>query len=71
MLRQVHPHSAGVLRRSHYWREQVLFTIRMSYRCYDVGCLGAPFCNPGRGVVRRDHSLKTFGGWLVDGPFAV
>ena len=25
------------------------------------GCLGAPFCNPGRGVVRRDHSLKILG----------
>jgi hypothetical protein len=33
MPRQGHPHAAGVLRRSRYWREQVLFTIRMSYRC--------------------------------------
>jgi hypothetical protein len=32
-----------------YWRKQVLFTIRISYRCYDLGCLGAPFCNQGEG----------------------
>ena len=63
--RQGHPHAAGVLRRSHYWREQVLFTILMSYRCYDMGCLGAPFCNPGRVVVRRDHCRDARDGWLM------